>query len=168
MRGKPPTKCEREYIRKESPIPQTHIPSDEIFIVDDDPLISDLLCMVLRSEGFRVTSFGEGETFYKVARQRAPTCIILDVFMPGRSGLELLKDIDARNYPAPVIIMSGMASISIAVEAVKNGASDIIEKPFPLDGIVTRVREVIDAWMLRRTATNISEIPSMEFPDTNG
>ena len=166
IRGKSPTKYEREYlIRMERPIPETHIPSNEIFIVEDDPLISDLLCMVFRSEGYRATSFSDGGTFKAVARQRAPACIILDVCMPGRSGLELLKDIDARNYSAPIIIMSGMASTLIAVEAVKNGAIDIIEKPFALDGLVTRVREVTDAWMRQGTATNILKSPSMKFPD---
>jgi DNA-binding NtrC family response regulator len=150
IRGKSPTAYEREYlISMESPIPETHIPTDEIFIVEDDPLISDLLCMAFRSEGYRATSFSDGETFKTVARQRAPACIILDVCMPGRSGLELLKDIDARNYSAPIITMSGMASTSIAVEAVKNGVIDIIETPFALDGLVTRVREVTDAWMRR-------------------
>ena len=127
-------------------------------------MISDLLNMAFSSEGYRVTSFSDGEAFNTVARLRAPACIILDVFMPGRSGLDILKDINAHNYAAPIIVMSGMANISIAVEAVKNGASDLIEKPFALKTIVARVREVTDAWMRQRAIDNNSEIPSMEFP----
>jgi two-component system response regulator FixJ len=143
---------------------ELHISSDEIFVVDDDPTISDLLNMAFSSEGYRVTSFSDGEEFNAVARLRAPACIILDVFMPGRSGLDILKDINAHNYAAPIIVMSGMASISIAVDAVKNGAFDIIEKPFTLESIVARVREVTDVWTRRRAIGHNSEIPSMEFP----
>jgi FixJ family two-component response regulator len=145
-------------------MPETHIPSDEIFVVDDDPIVSDLLNTVFSFEGYRVTSFNDGETFGAVARQRAPACIILDVCMPGRSGLEILKDIDAHNYAAPIIVMSGMASIPMAVEAVRNGAFDIVEKPFAIEGIVARVRDVTKAWMRRRTAIETAGLPSMEFP----
>jgi two-component system response regulator FixJ len=151
-------------VQGRSPMSETHIASAEIFIVDDDPIVSDLLDMAFRSEGYRVTSFRDGEAFNAVARLRAPACIVLDIFMPGRSGLDILKDIDAPNYAAPVIVMSGNTSIPVAVEAVRNGAFDIIEKPFALETIVARVREVIDAWMRRRTTGNKSEFLSMEFP----
>jgi two-component system response regulator FixJ len=144
--------------------PETHISSDEIFIVDDDPIVSDLLDMAFRFEGYRVTTFSDGERFTAVARSRAPACIILDVFMPGRSGLDILKDINAHYYAAPIIVISGNVSIAMAVEAIKNGAFDIIEKPFALDAVVARVREVTDAWMRRRTTGNNSEILLMEFP----
>ena len=144
--------------------PETQIPSAEIFIVDDDPMVSDLLKTVFSSEGYRVTSFNEGVSFCAVARQRSPNCIILDVCLPGRSGLEILTDLDAHNYSAPIIIMSGMASISMAVEAIRNGAFDIIEKPFAIEGIVSRVRAATDAWARRRTRTKSSEFQSMGFP----
>ncbi|MEA2938561.1 MAG: hypothetical protein QOC56_2065 [Alphaproteobacteria bacterium] len=137
---------------------------DEIFIVDDDPMICDLLDLAFRSEGYRVTSFTDGAAFNAVARSRAPACIILDVFMPGRSGLELLKDIDAHNYGAPIIVMSGKASIPMAVEAVKEGAFDIIEKPFALDAIVARVRGITDAWSRRQANGSGAETTPMEFP----
>jgi FixJ family two-component response regulator len=149
---------------RESPVPETHIPSDEIFIVDDDPMLTDLLNMVFRFEGYRVTSFNDGETFGTVARQRAPTCIMLDLCMPGRSGLEILKDIDAHNYSAPIIIMSGIASSSMAVDAVRNGASSIIEKPFSIEAIVMRVRKVTEAWQRGRTTTKTSELLAGKFP----
>jgi FixJ family two-component response regulator len=140
------------------------ISSDEIFIVDDDPLITDLLDMTFKFEGYRVTSFSNGEAFTAVARARAPGCIILDVFMPGRSGLDILKDINAHSYAAPIIVMSGKANVSLAVEAVKNGAFDFIEKPFVPDTMVTRVRESIKAWLRRRAPDNTIEIGTMEFP----
>src|ERR1700677_310918 len=92
----------------------------EIFIVDDEPLIVNLLHEVFSSEGYQVTTFNDGESFNTVARSRAPpACIVLDFLMPGRSGLDILKDIDAHNYAAPIIVISGMVSISMAVDAIK-------------------------------------------------
>jgi FixJ family two-component response regulator len=136
-------------------------PGDEIFIVDDDPMISDLLQMVFSDDGFRVTTFNDGKSFSAAARSRAPACIILDVYMPDRSGLDILKDIDAHNYTAPIVVMSGKATIAMAVDAVKNGAFDIIEKPFTPGAIVARVRAVTDAW--RRDRTN-GENLAKKFP----
>jgi two-component system, LuxR family, response regulator FixJ len=125
-------------------------PSDEVFVVDDDPMVGELLQMTLSSDGFRATTFSDGESFIAVARRRVPACIILDVYMPGRSGLDILKDLDAHNYAAPIIVMSGKATIAIAVDAVKSGAFDIIEKPFSPDAIVARVRAVTRAWTRHR------------------
>ena len=156
--------CFATPAQSDIPAAMTSVSGDEIFIVDDDPLVSDLLYMTFRDEGYRVTSFGDGESFSAVARLRVPVCIILDVFMPGQSGLDILKNINAHAYPAPIIVMSGKASIPIAVEAVKNGAFDIIEKPFSPYAIVARVREVTDAWTRRRAIGHNSEALSMEFP----
>ena len=143
---------------------QTNTSSKEIFVVDDDPMVSELLDMVFSSEGYRVSTFNDGESFSAVARQRAPACIILDVCMPGRSGLDVLKDIDAHNYAAPIVIMSGKASIPMAVEAVKSGAFDIIEKPFTPDTIVELVRAAETAWSRNRTNGNGAKILTMDFP----
>jgi len=139
---------------------ETCITGDEIFVVDDDLMVSDLLYMTFRLEGYRVATFNDGEAFSATARFRSPKCILLDVFMPGKSGLDILKDIDAHNYPAPIIVMSGKASIPIAVEAVKNGAFDIIEKPFSLDTIVGRARQAIDLWVRTHASAANSEAQS--------
>ncbi len=138
----------------ENPMSETLL-SDEVFVVDDDPMVSDLLNIALGMEGYHVTSFNDGESFSAAAR-------ILDVFMPGKSGLDILKTINAHDYPAPIIVMSGKASIAMAVEAVKNGAFDIIEKPFSLESIVGRVRDAAEAWARRRPG-GIESLP-MEFP----
>jgi FixJ family two-component response regulator len=71
----------------------------EVFIVDDDPTVRDLLSEVLSQAGYRAISFVDGASFIIAARERIPACVILDIYMPGRSGLEILKDIDAPNYP---------------------------------------------------------------------
>jgi two-component system, LuxR family, response regulator FixJ len=117
---------------------------EEIFIVDDDPAVRDALRLVFELEGYRVTAFAEGTTFLATARSRTPACVIIDVHMPGRSGLEVLGELGS-HYQAPVFMISGQGDIPMAVEAIRQGAHDFIEKPFDADTVVARVREAIDA-----------------------
>jgi two-component system response regulator FixJ len=123
--------------------------SKEIFIVDDDPLVLNALSIVLSREGYEVTGFGEGASFLAAAKARTPTCIILDVQMPGQSGLDILRELNAQQYAAPIFIISGVGDIPMAVEAIKNGALDFIQKPFDASTVVTRVREAVEAWARR-------------------
>src|SRR5215467_2787536 len=118
----------------------------EIFVVDDDPAIRDVLTTVFVRDGFEVTNFADGASLLASARGRTPVCIILDVHIPGRSGLDILKELNAQDYPAPIFIISGQGDIAMAVDAIKNGALDFIEKPFDAKGVLTRVRDAIDAW----------------------
>ena len=104
--------------------------TNEVFIVDDDPSVSAALSVVLSGEGYQVASFVEGEAFLAAARSRTPGCVLLDVHLPGSSGLDILKQLDAQSYPAPVLVISGRGDIPTAVEAIRNGALDFIEKPF--------------------------------------
>lgn len=136
----------------------------EIFIVDDDPAVRDALSVVLTLENYHVTSFADGGTFLTAARTRTPSCIILDVHMPGRSGLDILKDLNAEHYAAPILIISGQGDIPMAVDAVKNGALDFIEKPFDADTVVTRVREAIEATERRRTHAGAPDGLAASFP----
>ena len=138
--------------------------SGEVFIVDDDPLVLNALSMVLSREGYRVTGFAEGDSFLAAAKAHAPACIILDVNMPGQSGLDILKRLNAQQYPAPVFIISGAGDIPMAVEAIKNGAFDFIEKPFDARTVVTRVREAVEAWSRRATQVNGVDALPGAFP----
>lgn len=117
---------------------------EDIYIVDDDPAVRDALRLVFELEGYRVQAFAEGTTFLATARGRVPACVILDVHMPGRSGLEVLGELGA-HYAAPIFMISGQGDIPMAVEAIRHGAHDFIEKPFDADTVVARVREAIDA-----------------------
>ena len=119
--------------------------SGEIHIVDDDPAVLDALSVVFTLEGFQVTGFIDCHSFLSAARQHTPSCIILDVQMPDRSGLDILKELNAEHYPAPIFIISGQGDIPMAVDAIKSGALDFFEKPFDADMVVSRVREAIDA-----------------------
>ena len=116
----------------------------EIFVVDDDPAVRDALRLVFELEGFRVSVFPDGGAFLTVARTRQPACVILDVHMPGRSGLDVLNELGP-NFSGIVFMISGQGDIPMAVEAVKLGAHDFIEKPFDADTVVNRVREALEA-----------------------
>jgi FixJ family two-component response regulator len=122
----------------------------QIFIVDDDPAIRQLLSMIFTGAGYEATCFAEGASFLAAARAVTPACIILDVNIPGQSGLDILKQLNAQDYPAPIFVISGQGDIPMAVDAIRNGALDFIEKPFRGDAVVTRVRESIEAWTHRQ------------------
>src|ERR1700724_954529 len=122
----------------------------EIFIVDDDPAIRQMLSIVFAQAGFHATCFAEGAALLASAHAAVPACIILDVNIPGRSGLDILKQLNAEDYPAPIFVISGQGDIPMAVEAIRNGALDFIEKPFRASEVVTRVKEAIAAWTQRQ------------------
>lgn len=116
-----------------------------LFVVDDDPAICQLLSILFSKEGFAIVCFADGASLMAELRAQSPACIILDVHIPGKSGLDILKEMNTRSYAAPVLIMSGKGDIAMAVEAIKNGALDFIEKPFRGSDVVERVREAIEA-----------------------
>ncbi len=140
-----------------------HVPRGEIFIVDDDQAVRDALSVVFTLEGYHVTSFGEGVAFLGAAQSTTPTCVLLDVHMPGLSGLDVLKKLNAQHYGAPIFIISGQADIPMAVDAIKHGALDFIEKPFDAETVVARVREATDAWV-RRAESGSGDALAKHFP----
>jgi two-component system, LuxR family, response regulator FixJ len=138
--------------------------SSEIFIVDDDAIVRESLSIEFIRAGYRVTTFREGTSFAAAAWIRIPACVLMDMCMPGPSGLDILKQLDAANYPAPICIVSGRGDIPVAVEAIKNGAFDFIEKQMDAASIVERVGKTIDAWIRRQQKDETSEIRWQHFP----
>jgi FixJ family two-component response regulator len=136
----------------------------QIFIVDDDAAVRETLSMVFTNAGYDVVRFAEGATLLAAVKDRSPVCIILDVHIPGKSGLDILKQLNAQDYAAPVFIMSGQGDIAMAVDAIKNGALDFIEKPFRGSEVVTRVRAAIEANAQRMASQGAAASPSMNFP----
>lgn len=136
----------------------------EIFIADDDPAVRQALAVVFTLDGFLVSSFGEGGSLLTLARERVPACIILDVQMPGRSGLDVLKELNAPVYGAPIFVISGQGDIPMAVDAIKHGALDFIEKPFTVEAVVSRVRNAISAWANRRENGGAFGLNALHFP----
>ncbi len=110
-----------------------------ILIVDDEVAILQTLKESLMDEGFRVETLSDGNKALNLIGELVPDLIFLDIFMPNCNGLELLTKIK-KEYPSQkVMVISGFGNISLAVEAIKNGAMDFIEKPFNLDEIFSKI-----------------------------
>jgi FixJ family two-component response regulator len=135
----------------------------EIFVVDDDPAVRETLSVVLSAGGYQVICFADGAALLKVARSRTPACILLDVHIPGESGLDILKELHGEDYPAPIFMISGQGDIAMAVDAIKSGALDFIEKPFRGSEIVARLDEAIGAYARRRAEDSALKVP-FHFP----
>ncbi len=117
-----------------------------IYIVDDDSAVRDALSVVFRQEGYDVGAFETGDAFAAALPGLPSACVLLDIRMPGRSGIEILQHLTGINYGAPVFMISGHGDIPLAVRAIKNGAVDFIEKPFDAETVVGRVREAVQAY----------------------
>jgi len=120
--------------------------NNEIFIVDDDYDMREALAAIFRNEGYRTAAFADGRSFVRLARDQMPACVLLDLCMPGTSGLDVLKEIDAKNYPAPILMISAQEDVLNVVQAMRHGAFDYLEKRLDAESIVTRVADAIEAW----------------------
>jgi FixJ family two-component response regulator len=136
----------------------------EIFVVDDDPAVRDTLSVILSTGGYEVICFADGAALLEVARSRTPAAILLDVNIPGKSGLDILKELHGEDYPAPIFMISGQGDIAMAVGAIKSGALDFIEKPFRGTELVTRLEEAVEAYARRHAQDNASSVGSLHFP----
>ncbi len=112
-------------------------------MIDDDESIRELLTWLMKRNAIRVEAFPNARSFLKTYRPGAPGCLVLDLYMPGMSGLDLQQYLKETGIEMPVIFLSGRADVPKAVAAVKSGAIDFIEKPFDYRQIVELVRECI-------------------------
>lgn len=113
----------------------------EIAIIDDDPAVLDSTRLVLAGEGIAARGFASAESFLTALDQGAkPRCVVSDVRMPGMSGLELQAELKRRGEAVPLILITGHGEVSMAVAALKAGASDFIEKPFEASLLVGAIR----------------------------
>lgn len=117
-----------------------------VFILDDDPSVRETLALLLKIEGYAAQGFGEGASFLEAVRNASPACVILDLNLPGESGFDVLRRLADERVTAPILVISGAADISMAVAAMKYGALDFLEKPFPSDVIIERVRAAVKVW----------------------
>lgn len=101
-----------------------------VHIVDDEESIRRSLDFLLRTAGFRVEKWPDGESFLKDADRSAPGCVLLDVRMPGMDGLQVQSEMAERGFNFPVIVLTGHGDIATAVRAMRGGAVDFLEKPF--------------------------------------
>ncbi|KAI5912559.1 response regulator transcription factor [Thauera sp. 2A1] len=105
-------------------------PDQLIYVVDDDDALRDSLVWMLESSGYTVQAFDSAESFLDVYADGMTGCIVLDVRMPGMSGLEMFDELCRRHCTLPVIFITGHGDVPMAVSALKKGAVDFIEKPF--------------------------------------
>jgi len=111
-----------------------------IHIVDDDSAVRDALGLLMRAEGLETRTHASAEAFLETLTPTSKGCVLLDVRMPGLSGLELQQVLKKKQAAMPVIIMTGYADVPMAVQAMKAGAVDFIEKPFDNDRLLKQVR----------------------------
>jgi FixJ family two-component response regulator len=116
----------------------------EILIAESDAATRQALAIALTAAGHRVSPFADGEMLLAAARRRYPSCILLDMHLPRKSGLEILRELRDKNYPTPIIVISERATVESAVEAFKSGALDFFERSISGEELVDRVREAIE------------------------
>ena len=135
----------------------------EIFIVDDDFDMREALTALFGNAGYRARAFTDGRSFLHTARYETPACVLLDICMPAVSGLDILRELNARTYPAPILILSGQGDVVNVVQAMKCGAFDFIEKRFEGDAILARVIEAMNSWVRLRDCEQPSPSVAVTF-----
>ena len=113
-------------------------PNCIVFMVDDDPLVRDSVADLLDSAGFEVRTFGSATEFIQSKRPDLSACLILDVELPGLSGLDLQAELANSGVEMPIIFLTGHGDIPMSVRAMKRGAVEFLTKPF-------RKQELLDA-----------------------
>lgn len=114
-----------------------------IYVIDDDEAMRDSLNFLLDSSGFGVALFDNAQSFLDALPGLAFGCVVSDIRMPGLDGIELLKRMKAQHSPFPILIMTGHGDVPLAVEAMKLGAVDFLEKPFEDDRLTTMIESAI-------------------------
>ena len=131
-------------------LPRTVTPT--VYVVDDDASIRELLAWLMNSNGIAVATFANAQHFLKAYQPGAPGCLIVDLYMPGMSGLELQNYLIEHELLIPVIFLSARADVSKVVAAVRHGAIDFIEKPFDYKKIVALAQDCLFRDELLRSA----------------
>ena len=125
------------------------MPEPTIFIVDDDSAVRESLAFLIRSMSLTVATFDSAQAFLAACDPALPGCLVLDIRMPGMSGLELQEELRRREVTLPIIFITGHGDVAMAVRAMKGGAVDFIEKPFNDQQLLDRINQALE---LDRTA----------------
>lgn len=141
----------------------SNLPSDLIRIVDDDPTVCASLTFVLQIAGFDVVSYNSADQFLSQASGLRPGCILLDVKMPGKSGLELFQELRRnQDLQLPVIFLTGHGDIEMAVQALHEGAFDFLVKPADPQRLIAIVTKAVElSKTLRRERREAREIEEL-------
>ena len=115
-----------------------------VYVVDDDPSIRDALDSLIRSVGFRAQTFASAQDFLKSARPDAPGCLVLDVRLPGLSGLDLQRELARVDIRIPIIFITGHGDIPMSVSAMKAGAVEFLTKPFRDQDLLDAIQAAVE------------------------
>jgi len=123
-----------------------------VFVLDDDASVRDALTSLFRSVGLSVQSFASVTDFLGACRPDVPQCLVLDVRLPGASGLELQRQLAGANSPIPIIFITGHGDIPMSVQAMRAGALEFLTKPFRDQDLLDAVQKAIENDRLARQA----------------
>lgn len=128
------------------------VPPSMVYVVDDDDAVRASLKLLLRSAGWRTECFASAQAFLEEYTPDSSGCLVLDLRLPGINGLELQQELRRRGVELPILLISGHGDVAIAVEAMKFGAFDFIQKPFLDQTLLDSVRRAINVDANRRRA----------------
>ena len=130
-----------------------------VFVVDDDPAVREALSGLIRSLGLRVKTFASAAEFLRQKPPAEPSCLVLDVGLPGLSGMDLQRELAASNRPFPIIFITGQGDIPTSVRAMKAGAVEFLTKPFGEQELLDSIRQALmrdrQALVLRTESTEL-------------
>jgi len=115
-----------------------------VFVVDDDPSVRRSTERLVRSAGFEVKTFGSAAEFLESPQPEGPACLVLDVRMPGRSGLDLQRELTGSGIQIPIIFVTGHGDIPMTVRAMKAGALEFLTKPYRRNDLLQAIRAAIE------------------------
>ena len=114
-----------------------------VFVVDDDISVRESLELLIRSEGWQPRTFASAQEFLACPRAFAPSCLVLDVSLPGLSGLDLQKRVAEERSDTPIIFITGHGDVPKTVQAMKAGAIEFLTKPFSNDALLSAIRQAL-------------------------
>jgi RNA polymerase sigma factor (sigma-70 family) len=121
-----------------------------VFVVDDDPSVRSSLKFLISTVGLQVESFDSADTFLRRNPPDAPSCLVLDVRLPGLSGLDFQRELAARNIRIPIVFVTGHGDIPMSVRAMKAGAVEFLTKPFRDQDLLDAIRIALERDRARR------------------
>jgi FixJ family two-component response regulator len=123
---------------------------DTVIVIDDDPAVRDSLGRLLRSVNLQSRLYGSVAEFLRAGRPDGPTCLVLDVRLPGQGGLEFQRELSSASVQLPIIFVTGHGDIAMSVQAMKGGAIEFLTKPFREQDLLDAIRSGLERDRARR------------------
>jgi FixJ family two-component response regulator len=126
-----------------------------VFIIDDDANVRASIAGLLKSVGLRSETFGTAQEFLSKTRSDGPSCLVLDVRLPGMNGLEVQRELTEKGVPIPIIFITGHGDIPMTVRAMKSGAVEFLTKPFNDQDLLDAIHQALDRDRVTREQQNV-------------